>query len=47
MDAPSGWPEPGPTDGRDAVIRQLTRLQEDWAHHTLEIQREADKRGTL
>jgi ketosteroid isomerase-like protein len=28
--APPNWPEGGRFEGRDAVIRQLTRVQEDW-----------------
>jgi ketosteroid isomerase-like protein len=27
---PEGWPEPGPFEGRDAVIRQFRRLTVDW-----------------
>jgi ketosteroid isomerase-like protein len=44
MDAPLEWPDGGPTEGRDAVIRQLTRVQEDWEHHTMEVQRERAER---
>jgi ketosteroid isomerase-like protein len=28
--APEGWPEPGPFEGRDAVIGQFRRLAADW-----------------
>jgi ketosteroid isomerase-like protein len=38
--APQGWPEPGPFEGRDAVIRQFTRLREDWGRHMLTHRRE-------
>ena len=27
---PEGWPEPGPFEGRDAVIGQFRRLAADW-----------------
>jgi SnoaL-like domain len=27
---PEGWPEPGPFEGREAVIRQFRRLAGDW-----------------
>jgi ketosteroid isomerase-like protein len=30
MHAPSGWPEPGPEVGRDAVMRQFQRLRDAW-----------------
>jgi len=30
MNAPSGWPEPGPELGRDAVMRQFQRLRDAW-----------------
>src|SRR6478752_2278330 len=30
MHHPSGWPEPGPEVGRDAVMRQFHRLRDDW-----------------
>jgi ketosteroid isomerase-like protein len=38
--APPGWPEGGRFEGRDAVISQLTRTQEDWASQAMEIQKE-------
>ena len=34
-----GWPEPGPSVGRDAVLRQVEQLQEPW--------REGDRLETL
>ena len=37
---PDGWPEPAPVEGRDAVLRQFARLQEDWEQHSMEIERE-------
>jgi ketosteroid isomerase-like protein len=30
---PEGWPEPGPFEGRDAVMGQLQRLTADWQEH--------------
>ena len=40
MVAPEGWPEGGRFDGRDAVMRQYTRLVEEWNHHSLRIDSE-------
>jgi ketosteroid isomerase-like protein len=37
---PEGWPEPAPVEGREAVMAQFVRLQEDWEHHSLGIERE-------
>jgi ketosteroid isomerase-like protein len=37
---PEGWPEPGPFEGREAVIGQFARLREDWVKHRMTIQRE-------
>ena len=31
--APKGWPEPGPFEGRDAVIEQFRRLASDMGAH--------------
>jgi ketosteroid isomerase-like protein len=31
--APAGWPEPGPFEGRDAVIAQFRRLASDMGQH--------------
>jgi ketosteroid isomerase-like protein len=42
--APPGWPETGRFEGRDAAIGQLTRVQEDWAHQTMEVQKERAER---
>jgi ketosteroid isomerase-like protein len=41
---PEGWPEPAPVVGRDAVVVQVMRLQEDWEEHSLTIEREAAER---
>lgn len=41
---PEGWPEPAPIEGRDAVMVQFMRLQEDWEEHSLEIEREISER---
>ena len=38
--APPGWPESGRFEGRDAVISQLTRAQEDWVDQAMEVQKE-------
>jgi ketosteroid isomerase-like protein len=35
--AAEGWPEPGPIVGRDDVIRQFGRLQEDWVAQTIQV----------
>jgi ketosteroid isomerase-like protein len=31
-----GWPEPGPSLGRDAVLREIEQLREAWEGDTLE-----------
>ena len=36
MHHPDGWPEPGPSVGRDAVVRQLGLLREGWRSDRLE-----------
>lgn len=36
MHHPEGWPEPGPSVGRDAVFRQLELLREGWRRDWLE-----------
>jgi len=36
--APEGWPESGPVEGRDAVMRQFERLQEDAAESRIELE---------
>ena len=42
--APPGWPEAGRFEGRDAVIRQLTRVQEDFKYQTMDVQKERAER---
>jgi ketosteroid isomerase-like protein len=37
MQAPEGWPEPGPFVGREAAMRQFAQLRETWAFDTLEV----------
>ena len=32
---PEGWPEPGPFEGRDAIMRQFQRLVEDWGRNRI------------
>jgi ketosteroid isomerase-like protein len=39
--AMEGWPEKGPFLGRDAVVRQYRRLQEDWEDQSIEVKRTA------
>jgi ketosteroid isomerase-like protein len=34
---PEGWPEPGPSVGRDEVISQFRTLREGWAENEVEI----------
>jgi ketosteroid isomerase-like protein len=34
--APTGWPEPGPFVGRDAIVRQFERITADWQEHHFE-----------
>ena len=36
--APDGWPEPGPVEGRDAVMRQFERLRADAAQSRIEVE---------
>jgi ketosteroid isomerase-like protein len=36
MHHPEGWPEPGPSIGREAVFRQMAQLREAWEGDTLE-----------
>jgi ketosteroid isomerase-like protein len=36
MQAPKGWPEPGPEVGRDAVMRQFDQLRATWETDWLE-----------
>lgn len=35
--APRGWPEPGPMEGPDAVVRQYERLNADYAERRTEV----------
>jgi ketosteroid isomerase-like protein len=35
--APEGWPEKGPMEGRDAVIRQFERLAQDYTAQQTEV----------
>lgn len=35
--APEGWPEPGPSVGRDAVLQQFQRLAADFDRHRFDI----------
>jgi ketosteroid isomerase-like protein len=37
MQAPEGWPEPGPFVGREAALRQFEQLRETWAFDALEV----------
>jgi ketosteroid isomerase-like protein len=37
MRHPDGWPEPGPSVGRDAVFRQFELLREDWEIDRVEV----------
>ncbi len=36
MHHPDGWPEPGPSVGRDAVYRQFELLRQDWRRDQLD-----------
>src|SRR5215204_4628465 len=36
MHHPEGWPEPGPSVGREAVLRQWEQLRDAWTGDTLE-----------
>ena len=29
--APDGWPEPGPFEGRQAIVKEWKRVREDWS----------------
>jgi ketosteroid isomerase-like protein len=37
MWGPEGWPERGPMEGREAVVRQYRRLAEDYAERRAEV----------
>ena len=36
MHHPEGWPEPGPSVGREAVMRQWEQIRDAWTGDTLE-----------
>jgi ketosteroid isomerase-like protein len=36
MHHPEGWPAPGPSVGREAVLRQWEQLRDTWTGDTLE-----------
>jgi ketosteroid isomerase-like protein len=38
--APEGWPEGGRFEGRDAVMRQFARVQEEWGSQSMRVERE-------
>ena len=38
--APEGWPEGGRFEGRDAVMRQFARIQEEWKSQSMRMERE-------
>ena len=38
--APEGWPEGGRFEGRDAVIRQFARIQEEWGRQAVRVEDE-------
>ena len=38
--APEGWPEGGRFEGRDAVIQQFARVQEEWGRQSMRVQDE-------
>jgi len=43
---PEGWPEPGPFEGRAAVIGQFRRLAADWGQHGISnVEVVADRAG--
>ncbi len=39
MYGPEGWPETGRFDGRDAILAQYARLQEDWTEQSMSVER--------
>jgi ketosteroid isomerase-like protein len=44
LTGPDGWPEPGPFEGRDAVMRQFRRLASDIGQHRIrEVEIVADR----
>ncbi|HEY1274238.1 MAG TPA: nuclear transport factor 2 family protein [Thermoleophilaceae bacterium] len=42
--APPGWPDGRRFEGRDAVIKEMARAQEDWGHQKLDVLRERGER---
>ena len=46
LTGPEGWPEPGPFEGREAVIEQFRRLAADWElHHVSNVEVVTDRAG--
>ena len=46
LTGPEGWPEPGPFEGRDAVIGQFRRLAADWGRNSIsDVEVVADRAG--
>ena len=43
MIAPEGWPEGTRFDGREEVMRQFARIQEEWSAHAIRFEREASR----
>jgi ketosteroid isomerase-like protein len=39
MYAPEGWPDGALFDGREAIMRQMRRLQEDWQQQNMTVPR--------
>jgi ketosteroid isomerase-like protein len=39
MYAPEGWPDGALFDGREAIMRQMVRLQEDWQQQNMTVPR--------
>jgi ketosteroid isomerase-like protein len=43
---PEGWPEPGPFEGRDAVLAQFRRLGDDWERQRIsDVETVAERAG--
>jgi ketosteroid isomerase-like protein len=42
MYAPEGWPDGALFDGREAIMRQMLRLQEDWQRQNMAVPRIED-----
>jgi ketosteroid isomerase-like protein len=44
--SPEGWPEPGPFEGRDAIIGQFRRLTDEWGQQRVaDVKVVADESG--